>query len=99
MDVLTLRNEPGAADFFPLRTAQLEVYDAKLDATDKPDERIALLNEQSERRRRPLWKPPKCDLSRRTVTTRTCFPSKALCLRIKVRFGPAQRGKQKAKAD
>ncbi len=85
VDVLTLQNKTGAADFFQLCTAQFELYDAKLDATDKPDERIALLNEQVKTAASALEAA-----EMRFITANGDNPNvlsaKALCLRIKVRL-------------
>jgi hypothetical protein len=43
---LTEQYRVGAIDFEPLGHAQTELVNAQLDATDKPEERIALLKEQ-----------------------------------------------------
>jgi hypothetical protein len=97
VDVLTRQNQSRTADYDQVCMAQMELYDAKLDATDKPDERVALLEEQL-RMAESAQKLTETRFATGQVTEANVLSAKSLYLKIKIRL-VRERGKQKAKAD
>ena len=96
VDLLTRQHQAGTVDFDQVCTAQMELYDAKLDATDKPDERIALLEEQL----KTAASAQKLIETRSTsaaTNEANVLSAKSLYLKIKIRL-VRERAKQKAKA-
>ena len=49
VEVLTAQFKVATVDFIQLSTAQDELCDAQLDATDEPEKRVALLTKQLDR--------------------------------------------------
>jgi hypothetical protein len=97
VEILTVQNQAASVDFERLFLAQMELCDAKLDAADTPDERIAVLEEQLKL----------AESAQQTTEMRfavgalgTSQPdvlsAKSLCLKIKIRL-VRERGKRKAK--
>jgi hypothetical protein len=96
--VLTRQNQVGGVDFDQVCMAQMDLYDAKLDATDKPNERIAVLEEQLKMAESAQKLVEMRFATGGAGTTQAnVLSAKSLCLKIKIRL-VRERSKQKAKA-
>jgi hypothetical protein len=97
VEVLTTQYHTGGTDYDQVYIAQLELCDAKLDATEKSDERIALLEEQL-RIAEAAQKLTEERKNSARATDANVLSAKSLYLKIKIRL-VRERAKQKAKAD
>jgi hypothetical protein len=97
VDIITRQEQAAGVDVTQLFLAQMELCDAKLDAADTPEERIAVLEEQlkvaeSAQKVTEL----RYSVAAASTTQAEVLSAKSLCLKIKIKL-VRERGKQKAK--
>jgi hypothetical protein len=93
VDVLTIHNRAGTADFEQLLLAQMELCDAKLDAANTSDERIAVLEEQLKlAESAQKLTEQRLAVAAAATTEANVLSAKSLYLKIKIRL-VRERGK------
>jgi hypothetical protein len=93
VELLTRQYKSGTAGFGEVAAAQIQLVDAKLDATEKPKERLALLEEQV-KMAKALRDVADMRFRNGACTAADVCRAKALCLEIKIKL-LRERGKQK----
>jgi outer membrane protein TolC len=85
VEVLSQMYLAGVRDFRPLVSAQIDLMNARLDASDQPEERVALLKEQLTLAEKTMqYAEERYKLGAGSQVD--CLQSRALCLDIRIRL-------------